>query len=168
MFQVWPETFTGIFLPSASCFCQLWTVKVLGSEIRVLWIAFIRDVASGTHPVSAWSAGSRLASLSPSAVHTSWSGNIDLLIPELQMSQSSWRPRSFQLTVVRYNKHKKTSVSPNDHVMDVGPDWWLRISCTWNIILSSASLCVQLSLGNAEAHPADTSHAPRYTGFKYW
>ena len=35
-------------------------------------------------------------SLSPIAVHISWSGSNDLLIPELQMSQSSWRPRFFQ------------------------------------------------------------------------
>ena len=103
-----------------------------------------------SHPVSAWSAGRHFVSSSPSAMQISWSGNIDLFTPELRMSQSSWRPRSLQLTVMWYNKHKKTSVSPDDSVRDVDPVRWLRISCTWNIILSSASSCVQLRRGKGE------------------
>ncbi len=75
-----------------------------------------------SHPVSAWSAGRHFVSSSPSAMQISWSGNIDLFTPELRTSQSSWRPRSLQLTVMWYNRHTKTSVSPDDSVMDVGPD----------------------------------------------
>ena len=115
-----------------------------------------------SQPVSACSAGRHCVSSSPSALQISWSGNIDLFTPELQISQSSWRPRLLQLTVMWYNRHTKTSVSPDDSVSDVDPVRWLKMSCTWNIILSSASSCVQLSRGNG----VDTIHAcgdiPRY------
>ena len=46
----------------------------------------------------------------------------------------------------------KTFMSLKDRVMDVGPDRWLWVSCKWNIILSSASLCVQLNSWNGEAY----------------
>ena len=50
-------------------------------------------------------------------------------------------------------------MSPDDSVKDVVPEWWHSMSCTWNIILSSASSCVKLSRGNGEAHSADTFQA---------
>ena len=75
-----------------------------------------------SHSVSAWSAGRHCVSSSPSAVQMSWSGKIDLLTPELCTNQSSWRPRSLQLTVKWYNRHTKTSVSPDERVIDVGPE----------------------------------------------
>ena len=75
-------------------------------------------------------------SLSPSAVHILSGGNIDLLIPELQMSQSSWRLRSFQYDIT----HTKGNYVTN----------------------------AQLSVGNGEAHPADTSHVLKYTGLEWW
>ena len=56
------------------------------------------------------------------ALQILWSGKITLLIPELQISQSSWRPRFLQLTVKWYSGHTKTSVSPDNNVVDVGPD----------------------------------------------
>ena len=34
-----------------------------------------------------------------------------------------------------YNKHTKTSVSPDDSIKDVVPERWHSMSCTWNIIL---------------------------------
>ncbi len=67
------------------------------------------------------------------------------------MSQSSWRQRFLQLTVMWYNKHTKTS---DDSVKDVVPERWHSMSCTWNIILTSTSSCVELSRGNGEAYPA--------------
>ena len=58
-------------------------------------------------------------------------------------------------TCIWYNRHTNTSsVSPNDSVMNVGSDRWHTISCTWNIILSSASSCVQLSLRNEKIKTA--------------
>ena len=39
--------------------------------------------------------------------------------PELRMSQSSWRPWSLQLTLMWYNRHTKTSVSPDNSIKDV-------------------------------------------------
>ena len=119
-----------------------------------------------SHPVSARSTGRHLIMLFPNALQMSWSGKIILLITELYISQSSWRPRSLQPTIKWYSRHSKTFVSPDNNVMHVGLHWQLNMSCTWNIILSSASSCVQLSWGNTEAHPADTIHAcsdtPRY------
>ena len=64
--------------------------------------------------------------------------NTDLFTPEFWISYSSQRPWCLQVTVRWYNRQTKTSVSPDDSVKDVGPARWLTMSCTWNIILSSA------------------------------
>ena len=78
-----------IMLPVSSELLKLWIRN------KVLWIAFfsaaglVEMLLVVPHLVSAWSAGRHRVSLSPSAVHLSWSGNTDLLIPELQMSQCS-------------------------------------------------------------------------------
>ena len=73
---------------------------------QVLWIVLIPrcksvemlpygSTTSVSHSVSGWSAGRHHVSLSASAVHISCSDNIDVLIPEIQMSQNSWSPKSF-------------------------------------------------------------------------
>lgn len=113
----------------------IWIILSVNSELSKLWIrdkllrvafsaaSLVEILLVVSHPVSAWSAGRLLVSLFPSAVHISWSGNIDFLIPELQTSQSSWRPRYFQLTVIWYNRHTKTSVT-----------WWQCNRCrSWPV-----------------------------------
>ena len=67
----------------------------------------------------------------------------------------------------QYNRHKKTSVSPNDPVMDVSPDWWLRISCTWTIILSSASLCLH-AVESREWRSTPSQHQPCTNVYRSW
>ena len=108
---------------SISCGLSKFSIR---EELPGLWRAFraaslVDTLLVVSHPVSAWSAGRHLVSSSPRAMQILWSGSIDFFTPELRMSQSSWRPWSLQLTVLWYNRHTKTSVSPDNSVKDVGP-----------------------------------------------
>ena len=99
---------------SVSCGLSKFRIREEFPGLRTAFRAtsFVDILLVVSHPVSAWSAGRHLVSSSPSAIQISWSGKIYLLTPELRMSQSYWRPRSFQLTVMWYNRHTKTSVRP--------------------------------------------------------
>ena len=61
---------------------QLWIKNIL-LQIGFSAASLVQILLVVSHPVNAWSAGRHRVSLSPSAVHISWSGNFDLLVPEL-------------------------------------------------------------------------------------
>ena len=62
--------------------------------------------------------------------------------------------KTSQLIVTSYKCHTKTSLSPDDSAVDVGPDQLLeKYPRSVELWISSASLCVQLSLAKRKAHP---------------
>lgn len=63
--------------------------------------------------------GGDFVSLSPKAIQISWNGNIDICTPESRTTHSPWMPGSLQFTVMCYNSHTWTYVSPDDSVMNV-------------------------------------------------
>ena len=89
-----------IMLSVSSKLLKLWI------RIKVLWIDFIqcckfsRDVASSIRSSQSMECWETPCELGPQCCAYIMGGNIDFVIPELQMSQSFWRLRSFQLTVI--------------------------------------------------------------------